>query len=103
MFDMTKYITRYFQVKLKDETVIDVEPPKLNVLRQIAKISKDIESFNENDITALCTATSLALSKNRQNKKISIEYLEENFDYDLLYNLLVEYFNWVGEIQSSKN
>lgn len=101
MYDMTKFITRYFKIKLKNQKIIDVEPPKLKVFREILKLSKNISGNDE--IDNLVRATSLALSKNKQNYKVSPEMIEETMNYDEIYNLLVSYFNWVNETTNSKN
>jgi len=102
MYDMSSLKTRYFEVKLKNSEVLNIEPPRLNVLREIAKLSKQIDGLTEEGLTSLATAVSLALSKNKENKKISVSEVEDMLDLDDMYALLVKYFTWVGEIQNSK-
>lgn len=103
MFDMTRYIPRYFNLKLKNGKVIDVEPPKIKVLKKILKLCGVKDEMTEKDFENIILATSMALSKNKQNYKISTDWLEENHNIDELQDLLVSYFNWVDEIQNSKN
>lgn len=105
MYDMTNLITRYFKIKLKDGKELELEPPKLKVLRKISKLSKSInnDELSEDDIANLSEAISLSLSKNKQGRNISVEYVEDNFDIDEMYDFLINYYNWVGEIQNSKN
>ena len=105
MYDMTNLITRYFKIKLKDGKELELEPPKLKVLRKISKLSKSInnDELSEDDIANLSEANSLSLSKNKQGRNISVEYVEDNFDIDEMYDFLINYYNWVGEIQNSKN
>lgn len=103
MYDMTRLRARYFTVKLKNHKVLDVEPPKLKVFREISKITKNVTEFGEDEIDNLTRAVSLALSKNRQNYKISLSQVEEWFNYDELYDLLIKYFSWVQEVTNSKN
>lgn len=103
MFDMTRYIPRYFNLKLKNGKIIDVEPPKIKVLKKILKLSGVKDEMTEKDFENIILATSMALSKNKQNYKISTDWLEENHNIDELQDLLVSYFNWVDEIQNSKN
>ena len=45
----------------------------------------------------------MALSKNKQNYQVKTEWLEENHNIDELQDLLINYFNWVDEIENSKN
>lgn len=105
MYDMTNLITRYFKIKLKDGKELELEPPKLKVLRKISKLSKSISSdeLTEDDIANLSEAISLSLSKNKQSVSVSTDYVEDNFDIDAMYDFLIKYYNWVGEIQNSKN
>lgn len=104
MYDMTQYIPRYFKTKLKNGKVLDVEPPKLKVLKKILTLSniKDDE-LSEKDFGNIILATSMALSKNKQNYEVKTEWLEENHNIDELQDLLINYFNWVDEIRNQKN
>ena len=103
MYDMTKLVTRYFKVKLKNQKVIDVEPPKLKIFREISKLANLVDEFGEDEIDSLSNAVSLALSKNRQNYRVTQKQVEEWLNYDELYELLIAYFNWVAEVTSQKN
>lgn len=103
MFDMTKYIPRYFKTKLKNGKIIDVEPPKLKVLKKILKLSNIKDEMAQKDFDNMIMATSMALSKNKQNYNVTIEWLEDNHNIDELQDLLINYFNWVEEIENSKN
>ena len=105
MYDMTKLKTRYFDIKLRNGKVLNVEPPKMKVLKKIATLSevKNGEELNETDINNLTEAVSLALSKNRQNYKISPDKVDDDYNIDEIVDLLENYFNWVNTIQNSKN
>lgn len=97
MFDMNNLNRRYWDVKFSDGTELSIEPPKLKTLRKITNLTKDEENIVEN----LCIALSMALSKNKQNKKVSAEFIEDNFDMDQISLLLTNYFEWVkGEKQN---
>lgn len=105
MYDMTNLVTRYFKIKLKSGQELELEPPKLKVLKKISKLSKSVsnDELSEDDITNLSEAIALSLSKNKQAVNISSDYVEDNFDIDEMYDFLTNYYNWVGEIQNSKN
>lgn len=103
MFDMTQYIPRYFKTKLKNGKILDVEPPKLKALKKILKLSSVKNDMTEKDFDSLILAVSMALSKNKQNYKVTTEWVEENHNIDELQNLLLNYFSWVDEIENSKN
>ena len=103
MFDMTQYIPRYFKTKKKNGKILEVEPPKLKVLKKILKLSGVKDDMSEKDFYNIILATSMALSKNKQNYKVTTEWLEDNHNIDELQDLLINYFGWVDEIQNSKN
>lgn len=103
MFDMTRYIPRYFKIKLKNGKILDVEPPKLKVLKKIIKLSNIKNEMLEKDFDNIILATSMALSKNKQKYQVTTEWLEENHNIDELQDLLINYFNWINEIENSKN
>lgn len=104
MYDMTQLIPRYFKIKLKNKKIIEVEPPKLKILKKIMKLGKITQkNLSDEDFDNLVLATSMALSKNKQGYKVSTDWLTENHDIDELYDLLNNYFEWVNEINNSKN
>lgn len=104
MYDMTKLKTRYFDIKLKNGRILNIEPPKMKVLKKISVLSEiKEEDLTGSDITNLLEAVSLALSKNKQGVKISAEKVEEEYDIFELVEFLIAYFNWVNQIQESKN
>lgn len=105
MYDMTALVTRFFKIKLKNGLFLELEPPKLKTLKKIASLSRTQSTGNisEEDISNLSEAIALSLSKNKQNKTISIETVEDMFGVDEMYDFLTNYFKWVSEIQNSKN
>lgn len=105
MYDMTKYKTRYFNMKLKNGRVIDIEPHKMKILKKIASLSeiKDNNDLTEEDISKLTEAVALAFNKNRQNYKITAEKVEDEYDILEIVDFLDNYFNWINSIQNQKN
>lgn len=105
MYDMTKFRTRYFNMKLKNGRIIDIEPPKMKVLKKISALSetKDSEDLSENDIANLTEAVALALNKNKQGYKVTANNVEEDYDILEIVDFLTAYFKWVNSIQNSKN
>jgi len=103
MYDMTQFVPRYFKTKLKNGKIIEVEPPKLKILKKILKLSGVKNEMTEKDFENITLATSMALSKNKQNYNVSTDWLEDNHNIDELQDLLINYFDWVNEINNSKN
>lgn len=103
MYDMTQLVPRYFKLKLMNGKILEVEPPKLKTLKKIMKLSSLKDEMSEEDFNDIILATSMALSKNKQNYKVTVEWLEDNYNIDELYDMLLNYFDWVDEIENSKN
>lgn len=105
MYDMTKYQVRYFDVKLKKGKIINVEPPKMKVLKKISTLSniQNNNELTERDIANLTEAVSLAISKNKQGYKVSAENIDEEYNIIEIMDFLNNYFSWVNEIHESKN
>lgn len=110
MFDMTTLVSRYFELKLPNGKEIKVKPPKMKVLKNILKLSKSIQNITSVDgetggdaIGALTEVLSISLSNNVENVKISEDELNDMLDLVQMMELFTSYFNWVGEINNSKN
>lgn len=105
MYDMTKYKIRYFDIKLKNGRILNLEPPKMKILKKIASLSeiKNNDELSENDIANLTEAVAIALSKNKQDYKMNSEKVDEEYDIFEIVNFLNNYFDWVNSIQNSKN
>lgn len=104
MFDMTTLRIRYFQLKLRNGLRLDVEPPQIKSIKKIMKLSKvDTENINEEDFNGLAEGLAIALSKNKQKKKITVDFIEENFNIEEVQELLTRYFDWVDKVKTEKN
>lgn len=111
MFDMTKIKIKHFNVKFRNGLYLSVEPPKIKVLKRIMSLStnklgkKDDKKkdFSAEDFQNLSEALAMALSKNKQQKKITTDFIDEEMNIDEMIDLLTAYFEWVGEVQNSKN
>lgn len=107
MYDMTKIKTRYFEVVLPNSKRLLVEPPKIKALKKILSLSKSVDKgedgLTKEDILDLVEGLALALSKNKQGYKVTIEFIENELNITQTIGLLTEYFKWVNEIQESKN
>lgn len=105
MYDMTKNIQRFWTVKLINGRILNVEVPKLKVLKRITKLSSvaDTNNITEEDMKNLISALSIALSRNKEKYKVTEEWVEENVDILDVQNILNEYFTWINELPNSKN
>jgi hypothetical protein len=107
MFDISTINKRYFGIKLtitddedKERSIeIEVEPPKVKVLKNLMKVRK---TANEDAMNELSEAIRKMLSKNKANYIVPIEYIDE-LDSDQMVEILNAYFEWLGKEKNSKN
>ncbi len=97
MFDVNTVSKRYYQVEIGNIN-LEVEPPKLKVLKKITNVVKA-----ENQIEELINAVVLALNKNKTNYKVDADFVEENLNIDEMTLLLSDYFDWVAEANKNPN
>jgi hypothetical protein len=98
MFDISTVNRRYFVIKLND-LKLEVEPPKLKVLKKITSLSK---SRDEDAIDDLAEAVRMILSKNKKKYVVPSEIIDE-LDLDQMSDILTAYFEWLGKEKTSKN
>lgn len=108
MFDINGINKRYFEVtiykttdegEIEDSIKLEVEPPKLKVLKKITRLSKTSE---ENTIEELTDSIRLILNKNKSKKKVPEEFIED-LDMDQMDSLLTSYFDWLNNAKNSPN
>lgn len=88
-------IKRHWQVSLQNEETqetieISVENPNIKTL-------KEVENVNENaTIDELIQLMAKLLSKNKQNKAISVDFLSECVDVDELVQMFADFTSWLS-------
>ena len=105
MLDLSVYKSRYYEVKLDENTIINIEPPKRKQLKKILSLTKSINEQNlgESDIDNLYDAAEIALSKNKENKQFSTDDIENYLDLAALVAFFDGYYTWVMENVNQKN
>ncbi len=98
MFDINTISKRYFNIKL-DGLVLDVEPPKIKVLRKIVSLTKD---KSEETMDNLTEAVRMILNKNKSGYHVPDEVVDE-LDFDQLMEILTAYFTWMNGVKNSPN
>ncbi|MBN1035766.1 hypothetical protein [Clostridium botulinum] len=107
MFDVKSVNSRYFEVKLsitnevgevENNIDVKVEPPKVKLLKRLTGLSK----AKENTMEELTKCINLILNKNKENKKIPLEYIDD-MDFDEMSNLLTSYFEWLSQTKNLPN
>ena len=123
MFDISTVSKRYFGIKLtvtddsgKTHSLqLDVEPPKVKVLKRLfatfkrastAAVNKDgTDNPKEAEIDAdifddLSETVLKILNKNKAHTKVPEEYIDD-LDLDQLLEIVTAYFDWLGKTKSS--
>lgn len=100
MLDMSKIKKRYFDIKLPNGLFLSVEPPKVKTLRQMSAIKAE---DNEEAVKNMSELLVTVLKKNRQNRKIDIELIENTFDVDDIVTIFEAYVGWVSDIKNDPN
>jgi hypothetical protein len=110
MFDISTIGKRYFGIKIEKELTdvetmqtitvdLDVEPPKLKVLKKITALAKVRSEDAFDDLTE---ALRLILSKNKTGTKVPEELIGE-LDFDEMNEILTRYFEWLAQSKNSPN
>ena len=105
MLDLTKYKSRYYEVKISETETINIETPKRKQLKTILSLTKNMnaESMSETDIDNLYEAASIAFNKNKEGKKFTEEQIDEILGFNSLYAFFEGYYTWVAENIEQKN
>lgn len=98
MLDISTIGKRYFSVKI-NSLALDVEPPKMKVLKKIMALSKTKSAEAIDDLTE---AVGMILSKNKTGYKVPDDVIDE-LDLDQMVEIIAEYFKWLGEVRNSPN
>ena len=98
MLDINTISRRYFNIKINGME-LEVEPPKIKVLRKIVDLSKN---RGENAIDELSEAVKMILSKNKTGYKVPDDVIDD-LDMDQYLTILTEYFKWLTEVRNSPN
>lgn len=77
------------------EIKINVESPRLKVFKKFNALD---DSSSVEDVVEILSEI---LSKNREKKKISIDYLLENLDFQDMSMLINDFADWLGNLQKN--
>ena len=97
MLDITKIHTGTFQIKLNDDTILKLMPPKVKLLKKVQKMAE------ENDYSELIEGMVLILNSNTDGLEFDADFVEENIRLDELIEVYQKYFEWIAGIKASPN
>lgn len=97
MYDMTKLVSRTWEITFLDGEKLHILPWKIKDKIQCNVYAK------ENTLEALINCAMIIINNNKEQKAYSKEQIEKLFDEDLLADFVEKYTNWVSEISDEKN
>ena len=105
MLDLSVYKSRYYEVKLDKNTIINIEPPKRKQLKKVLSLTKSVneQNFDDGDIDNLYEAAEIALSKNKEGKIFTADDIENYLDLAALVAFFDGYYSWVMDNVNQKN
>lgn len=108
MFDLRELNIKDFGITLEDGLKLTLNPPKMKVLRKLMASAKkltagDDQEVSDDELDTIMEVVAMMLNSNQEGKKISVEYVEENFDISQLISFVQHYMEWITTIYQSKN
>jgi hypothetical protein len=100
MFDINSVNVDHFKINLDNNEVIDINPPKIKVLKKIMALTKVTDETAINEVSI---ALQMILNSNKQGKVFDDNYIDEKFTLQNMKEFLKEYFKWVSSIKNSPN
>ena len=105
MLDLTIYKSRYYQVKINETEIINLESPKRKQLKNILLLTKNLnkENLSDDDKDKIYEALVMAFNKNKEGKVFTIDTIDEIVPLNALYAFFEGYYTWVAENVNQKN
>lgn len=89
-----------FKITFNEGKTLTLRPPKLKVMRKAASIKKD---DNAEAVSEMIEVVAIILSNNKENRTITTDFVENEFDTSELVSFLTNYFEWVASIKQNPN
>lgn len=88
------------KITFEDGKSLTLRTPKLKLLKRAGNIKKDdgAEAINE-----MIEVVAAILSNNKENRTITTDFVENEFDTSELISFLTHYFKWIGKVRQDPN
>lgn len=104
MLDLTKFKKNYFDIKLPNGILLNVNTPTKSVYSSIINIQNEMSVKSEIEVIAdLYDLISVILSNNKQKKIISTQDVEEMLDFNMVQQILESYVGFITGVLNSPN
>lgn len=105
--DLTAFKKDYFEVKLPDGETINIGKPSQGLIIDMMAMEqkiKEIDTENTSDLMAIFNDVILKIiNNNREEKKFTGKFIEDNFDFEIGQIFLNAYMEFVQEVGSNPN
>lgn len=108
--DFNKIKKQYLTVTLADEnkTVIMIGTPTKSIMNIVTSLYNSLDTLSDDEIDVetmsdIYDAVAKIMSRNKTNKKIEKEYLEEIFDFEDIIIFINAYMEFITALADQKN
>ncbi len=100
MLDLTQLTTKTFDIKIDENTILNIRKPSNELFKDTFKMIKLIEANGEEDklIGVLYNFLTKVFNRNLNDKKFTQQEMEDLFDIDIAIYLIQEYWKFIEEV-----
>lgn len=107
-FDIRTLNLKDFKITLEDGLVLTLKSPKMKVMRKLMREANQIGNIGDTDMSdddfdAIISLVGMILNSNYEDKKLSNDYIEENFDANQIIEFTGKYMEWLTGLHKAKN
>lgn len=104
MLDLSAINVTYFDVKLPDETIINIKTPSLRMKNEIVELPSKLQYMNDSQQEkVLSELVSRILSRNTDNRQFTVEQVNNWFPEPVQNYIVNEYAIFIKNISNQKN
>lgn len=104
MLDLSTIKVMYFDVKLPDETIINIKTPSLRMKNEIVQLPTKLQNMNDiQQEQTLSELVSRILSRNIEARKITVEQVNSWFSEPVQNHIVNEYAAFIKRVGNQKN
>ena len=106
MLDLTTYVKKTLEIKLDENTIVNLKSPNRTFVKKLLKETQNIseENMSEEDLDTIYDLLLDIFNSNVEGKKFTAKEIETYFDsFDILTVFFNAYLEWITDNTSQKN
>lgn len=104
MLDLSTIKVMYFDVKLPDETIINIRTPSIRMKNEIVQLPAKLQSMSDiQQEQILSELVSRILSRNTEARKFTVEQVNSWFPEPVQNHIVNEYAAFIKSVGNQKN